>query len=111
MSKIFFSCNIINFDSYQLSPKPQLNNKNKQENNLSKSQINNNCSKKSQIIGNNNKLSKQNFFIENNISLYNPFMNRDIQFFPIIRIFCIFMEHKNALYSANIIKKRQYLAE
>ena len=31
--------------------------------------------------------------------------------FPIIRIFCIFMEHKNALYSANIIKKRQYLAE
>lgn len=25
--------------------------------------------------------------------------------FPIIRIFCIFMEHKNALYSANIIKK------
>ena len=84
MSNIYFSCNIIIFDTYQLSPHISLNQNNKQ-NNKSKTQINNNYNKISQlIIKNENKL---NFFTENNISLFNPFMNRDIEFFPIIRIF------------------------
>ena len=84
MSNIYFSCNIIIFDTYQLSPHISINQNNKQ-NNMSKTQINNNYNKISQlIIKNENKL---NFFTENNISLYNPFMNREIEFFPIIRIF------------------------
>ena len=91
MSNIYFSCNIIIFDSYQLSPNPPLNNQNKKDaNNISKSQINNNNIKKtkSQIIVNiKNNINKLNFFTEKNINLYNSFMNRDIQFFPIIRIF------------------------
>ena len=81
MSKIFFSCNIIIFDSYQLSTSPPLN-KNKKDNILSKSQIIN--INKELIKEDKNKI---NFFSENNISLFNTFMNREIAYFPIIRIF------------------------
>ena len=90
MSNLYFSCNIIIFDSYQLSPKPLLYNQNKKDNNILKTQINNNNVKKtkSQIIINiNNNNNKLNFFTEKNINLYNSFMDREIQFFPIIRIF------------------------
>ena len=96
MSKIHFSCNIIIFDTYQLSTKPPLNNKSKKENNISKTQINknnnnyknnNNINKSQLIINNRSKINTINFFIENNINLFNSFMNREILFFPIIRIF------------------------
>ena len=87
MSKIYFSCNIIIFDTYQMPSKLSINNKIKQENNISKTQIYNNINK-SQFIGNNkNKVNEFNFFEENNINLYNSFMNREISYFPIIRIF------------------------
>ena len=87
MSKIYFSCNIIIFDTYQMPSKLSINNKIKQENNISKTQIYNNINK-SQFIGNNkNKENEFNFFEENNINLYNSFMNREISYFPIIRIF------------------------
>ena len=87
MSKIYFSCNIIIFDTYQMPSKLSINNKIKQENNISKAQIYNNINK-SQFIGNNkNKVNEFNFFEENNINLYNSFMNREISYFPIIRIF------------------------
>ena len=81
MSKIQFSCNIIIFDSYQLSTNLSLN-KNKTDN----------ISSKSQIISFNKELIKEdknkiNFFTENNINLYNEFMKREITYFPIIRIF------------------------
>ena len=87
MENIYFSCNIIIFDSYQFNPQLPIN-KNKKENVSSKSQIENNYSKKSQtqIITTNIK-NKINFLSEKNINLYNPFMNREIEFFPIIRIF------------------------
>ena len=83
MENIYFSCNIIIFDSYQLPI-----NKSKKENISSKSQIENNYSKKSQsqIITTNTK-NKINFLSEKNINLYNSFMNREIEYFPIIRIF------------------------
>ena len=87
MENIYFSCNIIIFDSYQFNPQLPIN-KNKKENINSKSQIENNYSKKSQtqIITTNVK-NKINFLSEKSIYLYNPFMNREIEFFPIIRIF------------------------
>ena len=90
MSNVYFSCNIIIFDSYQLSSQLPLTQNNKQNNNnIAKTQINIDCSKKSQFIINNNKNNenKLNFYKENNINLYNPFMNRDILFFPVIRLF------------------------
>ena len=82
MSKIYFSCNIIIFDSYQLSVNTSLN-KNIKNNISLKSQITNNTIKEI-IIDDKNKI---NFFTENKISLYNSFMNRDITYFPVIRIF------------------------
>ena len=82
MANVYFSCNIIIFDSYQLSTAPPLN-KNKKDNISSKTQILNN-NKESLLSDNKNKI---NFFTENNINLYNTFMNREITFFPIIRIF------------------------
>ena len=81
MSKIYFSCNIIIFDSYQFSVNTYIN-KNIKNNISSKSQINN--ENKEIIIDNKNRID---FFSENKISLYNTFMNRDITFFPVIRIF------------------------
>ena len=81
MSKIHFSCNIIIFDSYQLSVNPPLI-KNQKDNIQSKTQIkkvNNDL-----IMESKNKI---NFYTENKINLYNAFMNRDISYFPIIRIF------------------------
>ena len=69
MSKIYFSCNIIIFDSYQLSVNTSLN-KNNKNNISSKSQITNNTIKEI-IIDNKNKI---NFFTENKISLYNNFI-------------------------------------
>ena len=90
MSNFYFSWNIIIFDTYQLSPNPLLNNQSKKDINILKSQINNNNIKKnkSQIIVNiKNNINKLKFLTEKNINLYNTFMNRDIKFFPIIRIF------------------------
>ena len=81
MSKIYFSCNIIIFDSYQFSVNTSLN-KNIKNNILSKSQITN-INKELIIDGK----SRINFFNENNISLFNTFMERDITYFPVIRIF------------------------
>ena len=81
MSNVYFSCNIIIFDTYQLSTIPPLN-KNKKENISSKSQV---ININKELIGNNK--NKIDFFKENNINLYNTFMNREITYFPIIRIF------------------------
>ena len=89
MSNIYFSCNIIVFDTYQLPSKPQLNNPNKQDISSKSQIINNNNNKKSQLIlkDKNKQIINYDFFTENNINLYNPFMNRDIESFPVIRIF------------------------
>ena len=83
MPQIKFSCNIIIFDTYQMSVIPSLN-KSKKDNApiSSKTQINNN--NKELITEGKNKI---NFFTENKISLYNKFMSRDITYFPVIRIF------------------------
>ena len=83
MSNIYFSCNIIIFDTYQLST--NILNKNKKDNISSKTQLNNKEIIKSQIIKENN--NKINFFIENKINLYNNFMNREITYLPVVRIF------------------------
>ena len=90
MSEVYFSCNIIIFDTYQLSSEA-----NNQIPDSSKLSINNNNNVQSKQMQNLNlketttniPSNEIDFFSENNINKYNILMRRNISFFPIIRIF------------------------